>query len=33
MVSGEDVPFGGLYDDQLFLGVQTSKKPKFWGRE
>ena len=31
MVSGADVPFGGLDDDQLFLGVQTPKKPKFWG--
>ena len=27
------VPFGGLDDDQLFLGVQTPQKPKFWGRE
>ena len=26
-----EVPFGGLDDDQLFLGVQTPKKPKFWG--
>ena len=30
MVSGAEVPFGGLDDDQLFLGVQTPKKPKFW---
>jgi len=25
VVSGADVPFGGLDDDQLFLGVQTPK--------
>ena len=31
MVSGAEVPFGGLDDDQLFLGVQTPKKPNFLG--
>jgi len=31
VVSGADVPFGGLADDQLFLGVQIPQKPKFWG--
>ena len=31
MVSGADVPFGGLDDDQLFLDVQAPKKPKFRG--
>jgi len=31
VVSGAEVPFGGLDDDQLFLGVQTPQKKKFWG--
>jgi len=31
VVSGADVPFGGLDDDQLCLGVQTPQNRNFWG--
>jgi len=31
MVSGADVPFGGLDDDLLSLGVQPPKKRNFGG--